>query len=99
MKDGCDDALALVPANQGFAGVRYATRYWGNRPEAFVFTAPHSTTAAAFAVPPLLMVLLQILRRHRRHARAQQHLCVACGYDLRATPDRCPECGTEVRVA
>ena len=44
------------------------------------------------AVLPVLHV-----RRCRRRDRAG--LCPQCGYDLRATPDRCPECGTAIPVS
>ena len=49
---------------------------------------PYWFTAAIGALPMLLLV-----RAERRRRRIVRGGCAVCGYDLRATPDRCPECG------
>lgn len=51
--------------------------------------APFWVLAVAFAAGPSIRAARHWRRRHRRTFG----LCPACGYDLRATPDRCPECG------
>src|SRR5256885_13157669 len=54
-----------------------------------VFAVPYWSAAGPLA----LVAALSITRILRRARSAAMGLCVKCGYDLRATPDRCPECG------
>ena len=59
---------------------------------------PAVPTTEASGVLPLVWYSAFIIRRHRRRA-VVRGACARCGYDLRASPDQCPECGTRLPVA
>ena len=77
---------------------RWDTGFWwekGNAPGRgqpyFALVVPYGAVLAASCVPTVF-VLAGYLRRRRRMGEGY---CAECGYDLRATPGRCPECGAE----
>lgn len=63
----------------------------------------HVSKSAGIAAPLWPLVLLtailpayQFFRRERRFFRLRHNRCASCGYDLRASGERCPECGTAI---
>lgn len=71
----------------GTAAIDY---YSDGKMRRYALYLPHWAAALSFAILPTL-TFSQAIRCRRRSARGR---CPSCGYDLRATPDRCPECGT-----
>jgi hypothetical protein len=55
-----------------------------------IFAAPPFWS---IAVSSMLLPTLSAVQRWSCRIRRKVGLCPSCGYDLRATPRRCPECG------
>ena len=69
------------PVPAVFSGVSGYYREWD---------VPLWLVALLFAAVPVC----QLLTARKRKRSIGKGRCAKCGYDLRATPDRCPECGT-----
>jgi hypothetical protein len=62
------------------------------------FAAPLWLVALVAGTWPAASLALAVRRRITRRRAGREGLCPKCGYDLRATPNRCPECGTIRRL-
>jgi hypothetical protein len=71
--------------------------FWDSRPPAATpsvgFSLPHGWAVGRVAVPPAWWLIGMIAAYRRRRRLRLEGCCQQCGYDLRATPEQCPECG------
>lgn len=78
-----DDNAFAWPKGWWFA---YESYDGGSSVHDYTLAVPYWLLTSLFLIFPACW-----LRRFRRRQRLG--LCLNCGYDLRATPERCPECG------
>ena len=80
------------PAVFGF-GLSGHRQQWGAfGADLYLMTVPWWAICLGLLLATLLADRLLMRVRERRRRRAAG-LCTACGYDLRESPERCPECG------
>jgi hypothetical protein len=69
--------------------------YGRNAANVYQLFFPHWLPITMFAIPPAFW----LAAARRRRNRSRHGLCPSYGYDIRATSDRCPECGSVAAAA
>lgn len=95
-KWGAGFGEASLPASRTTLGIWAYTNANSRTPTLWVAIIPWLWPVCAIVPLALFLSLLQFRKCHRQRKRAKTGHCITCGYDLRATKDRCPECGTVV---
>jgi hypothetical protein len=98
------------PGSDKFVGAARFMTYMNKESESHVLVFSSTTgavmrgmTVQIITIPlwlPLLLTgiiaTLLILARRRLYKRLKSNQCLQCGYDLRHSKDKCPECGTTI---
>ena len=97
-----EPAAGSYPGMSDSNGWHWGGFYYAGDTSSPIFPLPRFSDHYNVGAPDLAFILLFgaggvfCVREHRRRRRIIREgnlICLKCGYDLRATPDKCPECG------